>query len=154
MIVEKERYQGQVQTKVLSELAQDASSPHLHRHRRRPVARQLQKHNVGECSTHLILGLLILVSLLVCRSLVFVRDALLFVQGLPSVTKNFSDLACGRVLRVCDFDQVWDRRTEADAWVFVADILALLVGKEHVRGQTTLGRVGICEAGVSGKLHA
>lgn len=35
------------------------------------------------------------------------------------------------------------RLTELDTWVVLADLVTLLVGKEHVRGQTTLGRVGV-----------
>ena len=34
--------------------------------------------------------------------------------------------------------------TKADALVLSADIVALLVGEEHVRGEATLGRIGIC----------
>ena len=34
--------------------------------------------------------------------------------------------------------------TKADAGVLIADILTLLVGKEHVGRQATLGSVGIC----------
>ena len=82
--------------KVSFELAQDASSPRPHRHRRRPVACQLGQCYAGKCA-HLVLGLLILVSLLVGRSLVLVWDALLLVQGLPSVTKDLADLTCSRV---------------------------------------------------------
>jgi hypothetical protein len=33
--------------------------------------------------------------------------------------------------------------TELDAGVVLADLVALLVGKEHVGRQTTLGRVGV-----------
>lgn len=33
--------------------------------------------------------------------------------------------------------------TKADARVLLSDIVALLVGEEHVSGQTTLGRIGI-----------
>lgn len=35
--------------------------------------------------------------------------------------------------------------TEADTRVFLAHVLALLVGEEHVGGQATLGGVGVCE---------
>jgi hypothetical protein len=33
--------------------------------------------------------------------------------------------------------------TELDAGVVLTDLLALLVGEEHVCGKTTLGRVGV-----------
>jgi hypothetical protein len=36
------------------------------------------------------------------------------------------------------------RLTELDAGVLLADLVALLVGEEHVGGETTLGRVGVC----------
>jgi hypothetical protein len=35
-------------------------------------------------------------------------------------------------------------RTEADAWVFLANSITLIVGEEHVGRETTLGRVGVC----------
>ena len=35
--------------------------------------------------------------------------------------------------------------TELDAWVVLADLVALLVGEEHVGGKATLRRVGVCE---------
>lgn len=37
------------------------------------------------------------------------------------------------------------KHTECDTWVLVANVLSLLVGKEHVCRQTTLGRVRIYE---------
>lgn len=36
------------------------------------------------------------------------------------------------------------RHTELDTGVVLTDLLALLVGEEHVCGKTTLGRVGVC----------
>jgi hypothetical protein len=39
--------------------------------------------------------------------------------------------------------------TERDAGVLLADVLALLVGEEHVGGETTLGGVGVWERGSS-----
>src|SRR5690242_6050519 len=36
------------------------------------------------------------------------------------------------------------QRTELDARVLFADLIALLVGEEHVCRKTTLGRVGVC----------
>jgi hypothetical protein len=43
-------------------------------------------------------------------------------------------------------------RTERDSRVLVPDVIALLVGEEHVRGKTTLGGVGICRIEVSDTL--
>jgi hypothetical protein len=40
-------------------------------------------------------------------------------------------------------------RTEGNSGVLVSDVVALLVGKEHVRGKTTLGGVGVCRVDVS-----
>jgi len=70
-------------------------------------------------------SLLILIALLVLSSLGLVGSSLLVVQGLPSLAKNLANLA------------------EADAGVLIANILTLLIGKEHVGGQTTLWCVGI-----------
>jgi hypothetical protein len=36
------------------------------------------------------------------------------------------------------------RLTELDTGVVLADLVTLLVGKEHVGRETTLGRVGVC----------
>lgn len=36
------------------------------------------------------------------------------------------------------------RRTELDARVLLADVVTLLVGEEHVGGETALGHVGVC----------
>jgi len=36
------------------------------------------------------------------------------------------------------------RRTELDARVILADLVARVVGEEHVGGETTLGCVGVC----------
>lgn len=36
------------------------------------------------------------------------------------------------------------RLTELDTGVFLADLVALVVGEEHVGGKSTLGRVGVC----------
>jgi hypothetical protein len=33
--------------------------------------------------------------------------------------------------------------TEADAWVFLTNVLTLVVGKEHVSRKTPLGCVGV-----------
>jgi len=76
-------------------------------------------------SVSIVSSLLILVTLLVLGSLGLVWGTLLVVQSLPSLTKNLADL------------------TEADSRVFITDVLALLVSKEHVGGQTTLGRVRV-----------
>jgi hypothetical protein len=44
------------------------------------------------------------------------------------------------------------RRTKRDTGVLVADVVALLVGEEHVCGKTTLGGVGIYRIEVSDTL--
>jgi len=36
------------------------------------------------------------------------------------------------------------KHTELDTGVVLTNLLTLLVGEEHVRGKTTLGRVGVC----------
>jgi len=83
------------------------------------------------CLSRLLLGvsivtsLLILITLLVLGGLGLVWGTLLVVQGLPSLTKDLADL------------------TEADSRVLITNVLALLVGEEHVSGETTLGRVRV-----------
>ena len=37
----------------------------------------------------------------------------------------------------------WFKHTELDSWVVLTDLLALLVGEEHVSGKTMLGRIGV-----------
>merc|ERR1712098_787816 len=70
----------------------------------------------------IVLGLLVFVTLLVGGSLLLVWLTLLLAESLPSVTKDL---------------------TEADAWVFLTDILTLLIGKEHVCREAALGSVGV-----------
>lgn len=36
-----------------------------------------------------------------------------------------------------------DSLTEADAGVLLANLVTVVIGEEHVGGQTTLGRVGV-----------
>jgi len=78
-----------------------------------------------ELATSVVGLLLVLVPLLVGGGLGLVRSALLVVQGLPALTEDLAHLA------------------EGDARVLIANILALLVGEEHVRRKTTLRGVGV-----------
>jgi len=73
----------------------------------------------------IICSLLILVTLLVLSGLGLIGSALLVVQSLPSLTENLADLA------------------KADTWVLLTNVLALLVGEEHVSRETTLGRIWV-----------
>jgi hypothetical protein len=75
--------------------------------------------------------LLILVSLLIGSGLGLVGSALLVVEGLPALTEELANLA------------------EGDARVFLTDVLTLLVGEEHVGGETALGCVGVCSRFIS-----
>ena len=70
-------------------------------------------------------GLLILISLLVGSSLGLVGSTLLVVESLPALAEKLADL------------------TEGDARVLLANVLTLLVGEEHVGGETTLGGVRV-----------
>lgn len=97
-------------------------------------------------NTYVVGGLFIFISLLVCCGLGLIWTTLLIVQGLPSLTEHLSDLAW----RDC---QTWEvdlrerkgkEITESDARVFLADIVTLFVGEEHVGGETTLGGIGVC----------
>lgn len=75
--------------------------------------------------TYIVSLLLILISLLIGGSLGVVGSALLLVESLPSLTEDLADL------------------TEGHIRVVVTDALALLVGEEHVGGETTLRGVGV-----------
>lgn len=39
------------------------------------------------------------------------------------------------------------KHTERNTGVFLPDVFALLVGEEHVGGETTLGSIGVCKCG-------
>lgn len=71
--------------------------------------------------THLVSSLLVLVSLLVGSSLGVVWRPLLVAQSLPALTQDLANLA------------------ECDTGVLLPDVVTLLVGEEHVCGETTLG---------------
>lgn len=87
-------------------------------------------------------GLLLLVALLVGLGLGIVGLLLLVAEVLPLLTELLADLACD-VLVVC-FDQISSvQHTELDAGVVLADLVALLVGEEHVGRKTALGLVGV-----------
>jgi len=74
---------------------------------------------------YLVGSLLVLVPLLVGSGLGLIRRALLVRQSLPALTEDLANLP------------------EGDAGVFSSDVLALLVGEEHVGGEATLGGVGV-----------
>jgi len=57
-----------------------------------------------------------------------------------NVTKSISRIRGGR--------HAVFLRTEADARVLLTNVLALLIGEEHVGREATLGRVGICEIAI------
>lgn len=76
-------------------------------------------------STYVVGLLLILVALLVGGSLGLIGTTLLVVEGLPALTQDLANLA------------------ERNAGVLLANVLALLVGEEHVGRQTALRSVGV-----------
>lgn len=89
-------------------------------------------------------SLLILVALLVGGSLGLVGGALLVVEGLPAFTEDLANLACSLCqLAVPGGRNLGGELTERDTRVLLTDVLALLVGEEHVGRKTTLGRVGV-----------
>jgi hypothetical protein len=94
-------------------------------------------------------SLFALITFLVSLGLVFERLLVLLGQFLPLLTEKLADLACER-LAIEDADRVGglkvnkhDKLTKADARVVAADLVTVLVGKEHVGRQTTLGCVGV-----------
>lgn len=78
--------------------------------------------------TYVVVGLFILITLAVGSGLGLVRGALLVTQRLPALAEDLADLS------------------EGDVGVFLADVLALLVGEEHVCGEATLGSIGVWRA--------
>ena len=87
-------------------------------------------------------GFLLFVALLVSGSLSIVGLAVGLAQSLPLVTELLANLACGGV-RSVQWSWGINSLTEADAGVLLADLIAVVIGEEHVSGQTTLGRVGV-----------
>ena len=87
-------------------------------------------------------GLLLFVALLVSGSFVVVGLALRLAQSLPLVTKLLANLACRDVRYVRRSWRI-NSPTEADAGVLLANLVAVVIGEEHVGGQTALGRVGV-----------
>lgn len=73
-----------------------------------------------------------------------VRGALLVVQGLPSLAEDLADLAWGGVSMSQLSVRSGKVHTERDSGVLLTDVVALLLGEEHVRGETTLRRVWVC----------
>ena len=97
-------------------------------------------------STYVVGRLLIFVALLVLSSLGLIRSTLLVIQCLPSLAEDLADLAWnngGLASSIRRRNKGLASHTEADTRVLVTDVLALLVGEEHVGRETTLGRVGI-----------
>ena len=91
-------------------------------------------------------SLLLLVTLLVGLGLSVVGLLLLVAEGLPLLTELLANLAWD-VLVIC-FDQNQSvQHTELDAGVVLANLVALLVGEEHVGRKTALGLVGIWRRG-------
>jgi hypothetical protein len=68
---------------------------------------------------------------------------LLLVQRLPLLAELLADLAWGGI-RSSYIGMVSEAKlTELDTRVVLTDLVTLLVGEEHVGGQTTLGRVRV-----------
>jgi len=93
--------------------------------------------------------LLLLVTLLISGGLGDVWNALLLRQSLPPLTEKLADLACVRLeSRHVANRKLEKRLTELDARVLLADLVTLVVGKEHVRRKTTLRCVGVCRVSI------
>jgi hypothetical protein len=100
------------------------------------------KESMGAGNAYLVSGLLLFVPLLVGGSLGLVRGTLLLGQSLPLLAELLADLTWVG-LDAATLEHQDRRLTELDTGVVLADLLALLVGEEHVGRETTLGRVGI-----------
>lgn len=91
-------------------------------------------------------SLLLLVALLVGGGLLLVGGALGFGEGLPALAENLADLACGALVlaRCVKRKRVeGEVRTKLQVRVIRPNLVALLIGKEHVGGEAALGRVGV-----------
>lgn len=75
--------------------------------------------------TYVVRLLFVLISLLVSGSLGLIRHPLLLRKRLPSLTENLADLS--------------KRHTR----ILFANVLTLLIGKEHIGRKTALGGIGI-----------
>ena len=99
--------------------------------------------SIGSCTYSIVLGLLLFVALLVSGSLGVVGLALSLGQGLPLVTEHLADLACCEGQPVAMSQRTACNLTKGDTGVLLANLVTVLVGEEHVGGQTALGRVGV-----------
>jgi hypothetical protein len=81
-------------------------------------------------ATYIVCLFLVFIALFVGGSLGLIRGALLISERLPPLSEDLADL-CKR-----------------DAGVFLAHIIALLVGEKHVCRKASLGGIGICYAGL------
>lgn len=94
--------------------------------------------------THVMVrNLLVFVALFVGGSLLLVRLAVGLAQTLPLLAEHLANLACLAVRHGSVASGAEQVLTERDARVILADLVAVVVGEEHVGRQATLGRVGI-----------
>jgi hypothetical protein len=97
-------------------------------------------------ASHSVFQLFTLVALLVFLGLLVIWLFVLGCQFLPLLTELFADLACRTIRISSDVSRVDGMgHTELDAWVVLTNLVAVVVGEEHVCRKTTLWRVGICE---------
>lgn len=95
---------------------------------------------------YIVASLLALIALLVVFGFGLIWFALLSIQCFPSFTEDFANLACIMGVFISRGHYISGAgHTKADARVLLSHVVTLLVGKEHVSGEATLGRVGIWE---------
>jgi hypothetical protein len=99
---------------------------------------------MGTSTYSQILSLLGLVAFLVDLGLVLVFLLVLVGEFLPPLTQELANLAC--IMVSFDDSEKWcslKPLTELDAGVFLANLVAVVIGEEHVGRKTTLGGVGV-----------
>lgn len=124
---------------VYSSSSSSSAPPYTH-------VRRDGESTVSGSAYSLVGSLLLLVALLVGGGLLLVGGALRLGEGLPALAENLADLACSALIsaRCLTWRQVeGEMRTELQVGVIRPDLVALLVGKEHVGGEAALGRVGV-----------
>jgi hypothetical protein len=99
------------------------------------------------CTYSSIGSLLLLVPLLVSGGLGLIRSTLLVGERLPLLAEELANLAWMKMKLSAGVLKLRGgavELTELDAGVVLANLLALVVGEEHVGGETALGSIGVC----------
>ena len=102
---------------------------------------------IYKMKTYRVIGLLSLITFLVGLGAGLIWFTILGIECLPLLTQHFADTA----YRPRQYGDLREEReetmrvycTEADAWIILAYVVTLLVGKEHVGGEAALWGIRI-----------